>query len=141
MRSALYLAAVFLSLALAMSARGQESVSTERPVLLSADRISYDEELGIVIASGNVEIAQEARVLMADTVTYNAAIAACERGGQWARVLELLSEMPDRGVPPDVVTYSVAISACENCGQWQPAQKLKMHESSAYRDSHVAGNE
>ncbi len=71
MRSALYLAAVFLSLALAMSARGQESVSTERPVLLSADRISYDEELGIVIASGNVEIAQEARVLMADTVTYN----------------------------------------------------------------------
>ena len=71
MRSPLFLAAVLVALALAAPTRGQENISTDRPVLLSADQISYDEELGIVIAAGNVEIAQGARVLTADTVTYN----------------------------------------------------------------------
>ena len=73
MRSILFLAAASFALAIALAAPapGQESVSTGRPVLLSADQVSYDEELGIVIATGNVEIAQDVRVLMADTVTYN----------------------------------------------------------------------
>lgn len=41
------------------------------PALLSADRVSFDEELGLVVASGHVEISQEDRILHADTVTYN----------------------------------------------------------------------
>lgn len=41
------------------------------PVLLSADEITYDESLGIVVASGNVEVSQNDRVLLADTVSYN----------------------------------------------------------------------
>ena len=28
-----------------------------------------------------------------DTLTYNAAISACEKGGQWERALGLLEEM------------------------------------------------
>jgi len=42
-----------------------------RPVLLTADEMTYNQDLGIVTASGNVEISQFARVLRADAVTYN----------------------------------------------------------------------
>jgi LPS-assembly protein len=41
------------------------------PALITADELSYDEVNGLVIASGNVEIAQGDRVLLADEVTYN----------------------------------------------------------------------
>ncbi len=43
----------------------------EPPVLLSADRMSFDEGLGIVTASGNVELSQGPRSVRADTITYN----------------------------------------------------------------------
>jgi LPS-assembly protein len=42
----------------------------EPPVLFSADEMSYDQNLGIVTARGNVEISQGERVLLADSVTY-----------------------------------------------------------------------
>ena len=42
-----------------------------QPVLLNADELTYDETLGIVIASGDVELAQGDRLLLADRVTYN----------------------------------------------------------------------
>ena len=41
------------------------------PALISADSVSYDENLGVVTASGNVEISQDGRTLIADTVSYN----------------------------------------------------------------------
>jgi LPS-assembly protein len=41
------------------------------PVLFSADEINYDDEFGLVIARGNVEISQGNRTLLADTVSYN----------------------------------------------------------------------
>ncbi len=41
------------------------------PALITADELTYDEENGLVIARGNVEIAQSDRVLLADEVTYN----------------------------------------------------------------------
>ncbi|MBM3567636.1 MAG: LPS-assembly protein LptD [Alphaproteobacteria bacterium] len=40
-------------------------------VRLSADRLEHDRELGVVTASGNVELVQGGRVLRADTITYN----------------------------------------------------------------------
>ncbi len=43
----------------------------ELPGLISADQIIYDEDLGLVTASGNVEISQGERVLTADSVSYN----------------------------------------------------------------------
>tara|TARA_Y100001970_G_scaffold294331_1_gene450819 strand:- start:125722 stop:127947 length:2226 start_codon:yes stop_codon:yes gene_type:complete len=41
------------------------------PVILSADKISYDELAGLVKAIGNVEVSQAGRILMADSITYN----------------------------------------------------------------------
>jgi LPS-assembly protein len=49
----------------------QDPVGSGLPVLLSADRLTHDEDLGVVTATGNVEVAQGDRVLLADTLTYN----------------------------------------------------------------------
>lgn len=43
----------------------------DEPVLLRADELEHNEDLGIVTARGNVELSQAGRVLLADTVTYN----------------------------------------------------------------------
>ena len=40
-------------------------------VLITANEVSYDKELGSVIARGNVEIVQGKRILRADSISYN----------------------------------------------------------------------
>lgn len=69
MRSFAAACAVLFALLLTHSVPAQEV--NRSPVLLSADEITYDESLGVVVASGNVEISQNDRVLLADTVSYN----------------------------------------------------------------------
>src|SRR5260370_10507228 len=51
----------------AAAPRGGEST----PLLFSADELQNDQELGLVVAKGHVEISQGLRTLLADTVTYN----------------------------------------------------------------------
>ena len=64
-------------LALGLAAVGLPALALENrplpqvPALLFADRVSYDDELGVVVANGHVEISQNDRVVQADTVTYN----------------------------------------------------------------------
>jgi LPS-assembly protein len=41
------------------------------PVLITADEVSYDQELGTIIARGKVEIVQGKRILTANSVSYN----------------------------------------------------------------------
>ena len=41
------------------------------PVLITADQLTYDRDLGVIVASGHVEVSQDNRVLKADTLTYN----------------------------------------------------------------------
>ncbi|MDD9917142.1 MAG: putative LPS assembly protein LptD, partial [Rhodospirillaceae bacterium] len=41
------------------------------PAVIQADTVTHDQELGNVVAKGNVEISQDQRILFADTVTYN----------------------------------------------------------------------
>ncbi len=53
-----------------LPAKAQEP-SPDIPALISADQITYDENLQVVTASGNVEIAQGDRVLLADSISYN----------------------------------------------------------------------
>ncbi len=67
------LAVVVLSLALwaqALPAAAQQA-DENRPALITADEINYDQELGVITAVGNVEISRDERVLLADTVSYN----------------------------------------------------------------------
>ncbi|HYB11691.1 MAG TPA: LptA/OstA family protein, partial [Alphaproteobacteria bacterium] len=71
MRISLAIVAIFVGLGLAWPATAVETKLPETPATISADRISYDDELGIIVASGHVVISQQDRVLLADTVTYN----------------------------------------------------------------------
>jgi LPS-assembly protein len=41
------------------------------PVLITADQLTYDRDLGVIVASGHVEVSQDNRVLRSDTLTYN----------------------------------------------------------------------
>ena len=43
----------------------------ESPALFKADKVSHDRERGIVTATGNVEVSQGERVLLADSLIYN----------------------------------------------------------------------
>ena len=43
----------------------------EQPYLFSADQVEFDQDLGLIVANGHVEISQGDQVLLADTVTYN----------------------------------------------------------------------
>jgi LPS-assembly protein len=48
-----------------------QAAPKQSPVLFSADEVQYDEDLGLVIAKGHVELTQRDQILLADTVTYN----------------------------------------------------------------------
>jgi pentatricopeptide repeat protein len=71
-----------------------------------------------------LETMETERGLVPNDRTYNAAISACAKGGQWQQALSLLQEMREKGVIPDRITYSAAISACGKGGQWQQALSL-----------------
>ena len=41
------------------------------PILLSADEVNYDRDLGVTTAKGKVEVSHDDRILLADTVSYH----------------------------------------------------------------------
>jgi len=70
-----------------------------------------------------------------DTVTCNAAIAACTGSSEWSQALQLLHESKQLPSGPDEITYGATISACQ--GKWElvlclldemPAVKLRPNE-------------
>ena len=75
-------------------------------VVINADSLTYDENLGTITASGNVEISQGHRLLIADTISYNEGqdmmtasgnVTLMEPSGEvlFADYLELSDEMRD----------------------------------------------
>ena len=57
-------------------------------------------------------------------VSYNAALMACEKGGQWCAALALFHDMPKVALPPDKISYTTLI---RNVGQqklWENALHL-----------------
>ncbi len=69
-----WLVALFAALLLLSQAAGaaQSPVpDTKTPVLLTADTITYDQDNGLVVAEGHVEISQGDRVVLADRLIYN----------------------------------------------------------------------
>src|SRR5215469_18475149 len=51
--------------------QGHPGSARNEPFLLVADEVQYDEDLGLTIAKGHVEISQDKQVILADVVTYN----------------------------------------------------------------------
>lgn len=47
------------------------AVSSNEPVLLTADNLTYDQNLGQITAQGHVELAQAGRTMLADSVAYS----------------------------------------------------------------------
>ena len=60
----------------------------------------------------------------ADTISYNAAISACEKGGQWEHALDLLRAMCEERVWPDTTSYNAAMSAREKGKHWEETLHL-----------------
>lgn len=52
-------------------AQALPSLASDEPILLQADEVEYARELELVIARGNVEVAQGDRIVRADSLTYN----------------------------------------------------------------------
>ncbi|MEE8545842.1 MAG: LPS-assembly protein LptD, partial [Alphaproteobacteria bacterium] len=71
MRGAAALAILAAALAAAAPLQAQPARTLKSPVLLSAQAIDYDQQSGLIAASGKVELIQGDRVLRADRVTYN----------------------------------------------------------------------
>lgn len=70
-RLALGTAAIALSLATATAEAQEDPAAEDPPVLLTADEVTYDESLNLVIARGNVELVQGTEMVMADVLVYN----------------------------------------------------------------------
>ena len=51
--------------------------------------------------------------ILANVISYNATIRACEKGQQPQYALQLLQEMKYKGILPNVISYNTTISACE----------------------------
>ncbi|MEE8245971.1 MAG: LPS assembly protein LptD [Alphaproteobacteria bacterium] len=71
MRGAAALAILAAALAAAAPLQAQPARTLKSPVLLSAQAVDYDQQSGLIAASGAVELIQGDRVLLADRVTYN----------------------------------------------------------------------
>ncbi|MBL8691427.1 MAG: LPS-assembly protein LptD, partial [Rhodospirillaceae bacterium] len=61
---------VILGAVPAAAQRGTIRPSNE-PVLIKADQLTHHQDLGTIVATGNVEIVQGDKILLADTVTYS----------------------------------------------------------------------
>ncbi|WP_175233274.1 pentatricopeptide repeat-containing protein [Paraburkholderia humisilvae] len=74
---------------------------------------------------------QTGETVFPSTVTYSAAISACEKAARADDALSLFAHLqqhgPDRGVFPNTITYSAAISACEKAGRADDALSLFAH--------------
>src|SRR5882672_4366571 len=50
---------------------GRKQADKNAPVMFQADEVQYDDQLGLTVAKGHVEISQGGEVLLADQVGYN----------------------------------------------------------------------
>lgn len=90
-------ASVSVPVALAQSTASQPAVAQSfdqngLPVLLRAEEVSHDQELGVIVARGDVEIAHGDRILLADTLSYNQNAKTVTASGN-IRILEPTGEV------------------------------------------------
>ncbi len=112
MRSSLAVAVLMLCLAVPPPARALEPLEPTAPAVVRADEITYDPNQDLIVATGNVEIAQGTRILFADTVSHNRRLDTVTASGNvilleptgevlFADRIELSDEMK-RGVVRDI---------------------------------------
>ena len=66
----------------------------------------------------------QAAAIPSDIVSFNSAVAACAKGGQWAPALKILDDMQAKEAIPDLVTFNSAIEACAKSGQRDRALRV-----------------
>ncbi|MEX2454145.1 MAG: LptA/OstA family protein, partial [Rhodospirillaceae bacterium] len=73
MRGAAFVLALLAQIAATTELMAQTDAGgqPDQPVLFKADRLRNEQNVGLVVANGNVEFTQGPRTLLADTVTYN----------------------------------------------------------------------
>jgi LPS-assembly protein len=76
-----------LALGLLLGGVGAAAMASDSPVNLVADEVGYDRDLGIYVARGHVEMRQDDRVVVADTVTYNERSKTISASGNVAMLL------------------------------------------------------
>lgn len=69
--AAIGMAFLFASSALAQPRLPMQNITRDVPILIRADEMRHERELGVIVARGNVEISQAERTLNADAVSYN----------------------------------------------------------------------
>ncbi len=70
-RAAAWLLALGLAITPAVNSVSSAQVAQEAPVALVADQVSYDQESGLLIAEGNVEVLYQDRALRAPRLVYD----------------------------------------------------------------------
>ncbi|MGH6967928.1 MAG: LPS-assembly protein LptD, partial [Stellaceae bacterium] len=60
-----------LAAAVAPAAAQNTGRAANKPILFQADQVEYDQDLGLTVARGHVELDQSDQILLANTVTYN----------------------------------------------------------------------
>ena len=60
----------------------------------------------------------------ANVVSFNAAISACEKRGEWQMARNLMNVLDQRGIEADGITLNASISSCEKGTQWPSAVLL-----------------
>lgn len=88
---------------------------TKRPIGLSPDRKAASAEASRWIADS---------VPPPDICSFNTAMGACGKAGQWEEALRLLSELSDFGLSPDATSYNTAAAACARAEKWDRAAEI-----------------
>ena len=70
-----------------------------------------------------------------NVISHNAAISACEKGGQWQHAMSLFEAIIE--ADRDVISYSATMNACQRGGQWQQALLLMEEMTRATIDAGV----
>lgn len=75
-------AEVRLPLPSALKDRAKSGIRLDAPVHMTADTLSYDEETGVAVAEGNVELALGTRTMRADRIRYDSATGEADLSGK-----------------------------------------------------------
>jgi LPS-assembly protein len=75
-------AEVRLPLPSALKDRAKPGIRLDAPVHMTADTLSYDEETGVAVAEGNVELALGTRTMRADRIRYDSATGEADLSGK-----------------------------------------------------------